>query len=278
MSSDIRRVAFEELKIQYDSTDRSTEAYLQRPWFEEFSTNFYEDVGRHLAPDLLVDVGANYGVASVFMKNAMPNRKLISIEADPNLISFINMNLTDNGFSNFEVLNAIAGATDDASATFHLNPAGSQDSRVKSAGEDWEPVSVQQLRLDNVIQAHASTGGVFLKIDTQGFEENVFAGLNEFLVGSNKWLIKTEFAPAWLESQGTDPVKFLKNIVSRHTVCEFPARYSFGMDYRELLRKKSLENGDVDGFIQYVIELNRHNRGWVDLLVAPRRKRWFRFA
>lgn len=52
---------------------------------------------------------------------------------------------------------------------------------------------------------------VFIKIDTQGYEEEVLKGMKE-LLNTEQYCIVMEFAPYWLEEAGTHPDKFIREV------------------------------------------------------------------
>lgn len=264
-----RHIRFETLDLRFDKRDRSVEAYAQRGWYEEFKSEFYDHVAEQLKPDLLLDVGANYGVASVFMKRKMSDAHLLSFEPNPHLLPYIQFNLKHNNVTNYEIIQAVVGESVKPNASFHVNPAGSQDSRVIAGGEGWLEITIPQVNLSNIIESLKGKR-VFIKIDSQGYEESIFKGAEAFLTTSNDWLIKTEFAPHWLRSQGADPIVLLRYLVSKYSVAEYPARYGYRTNYLEVLRTSKLTLESIDSYLEYVTKLNRHDRGWVDLLVCPK--------
>ena len=52
----------------------------------------------------------------------------------------------------------------------------------------------------------------------------MFEGGESFLSDHDRWFIKTEFAPMWLQSQKTDPVALLRELLRCYTVYEAPGR------------------------------------------------------
>lgn len=277
MGRGISSTHFDDLKLSFDADDPSTLAYSQRSWHEEYASQFYSHVSDSLAPDLLIDVGANYGVASLFMKSRMPDVELVSIEPNPHLLYYITKNLETNGVQRFDVLQAVVGDSQKDCVSFHVNPAGSQDSRVVPLNDKWTKVECPQTRLVDVIN-NAGAERALIKIDSQGFEEVIFQGAEAYLSSAKRWLIKTEFAPQWIVSQGGDPVRLLKTLCSNYQVTEFPARYNYFSHYETLLAHHPIKLSHVESYIDYVVNLAKQGRGWVDLLVAPKRKTWWTFS
>jgi len=269
-TSKISNYIFGSYNVEVDASDKSAAAYGQRPWQEEFVSPFYAHIKDCLAPEILLDVGANYGVASLFMKHAMPDTPLIAVEANTELIPFIERNLRSNNKDGFSIINAIAGETPSNNASFSINKRGTQDSRVSGTGAHWRKIDVPVTTIDSLLLDYREDIPFFAKIDTQGYEKFVFAGGMNRLESSSRWLIKTEFAPDWLMSQGTDPVEFLTDLIKRFNVVEFPARYSFGLDLTQKIYEHRLTEGKAADFVNYTTILNRQDKGWVDLLIAPK--------
>jgi len=241
--------------------------YKQRAAYEETSSLLYPLV-REAGFERFVDIGANYGLVGLLA--ARQGLPVLCVEADPRLVAPIEQHFAANGLAYVALVNAIAGAHDDPSTTFCFNPSSTLDNRVDMP--DWERVPVPTVRMADVIARHGfDAGPLFIKIDTQGFEENVLAGLAPFLESRADWAIKMEFAPHWLESQGTDPRALLRGLAARHEVCEFPERITWGTRSFDDLFGVAITPDTADEFVGYVRNLNYHDRGWVDLLLRPHR-------
>lgn len=240
--------------------------YKQRKVYEEYSSLFYPLV-RQAGFRNFCDIGSNYGL--VGMLAARQGLRVLCVEADPVLTKKIAENFSANNLTLVDVVNAIAGARNDENTKFSLNPKSTLDNRVSMPA--WEQVDVRMVRMSDLIDSYRmGDGGLFIKIDTQGFEESVLSGLSDYLADSHDWMIKMEFAPAWLESQGTNPLNFLRNILFSYEVTEFPERISFNTPSLESIFANSISPPDATSFLNYVVGLNANRRGWVDLLVRPR--------
>jgi len=179
-TSKISNYIFGSYNVEVDASDKSAAAYGQRPWQEEFVSPFYAHIKDCLAPEILLDVGANYGVASLFMKHAMPDTPLIAVEANTELIPFIERNLRSNNKDGFSIINAIAGETPSNNASFSINKRGTQDSRVSGTGAHWRKIDVPVTTIDSLLLDYREDIPFFAKIDTQGYEKlpAVFTGLS----------------------------------------------------------------------------------------------------
>lgn len=261
-------ISLNEVKLTVDATDTSGGLYDSKNSFEEINNKLYQEINEKYSPDVVVDVGANYGFMSIVFSKYFFSAKFILIEASPKLINYIHSNLHDNGVENYQLINAICAEISNDKRDFSQNPRGSQDNRVIGENKKWETHEVGTLSLDDIFDLNSKKFH-FVKIDTQGYEEKVFAGAERFLSISDNWIIKTEFAPYWLKSQKTQPKVFLKYLIDKYIVCEAPGRSRCKGDDLQSLISNRLSPIDIDHFLEYVTNYNKNERGWCDLYVFP---------
>lgn len=259
-------IDFRKFRLTVDMRDRGGEMYSDPGYFSDLECPIARDIVRLTRPSVFIDVGANYGFTALAHSAINPEAKIIAIEPSPKLVPLLTKNLRDNGVKSFSVVAAICSDRP-GDMSFHLNPNGSQDNRV-IGGERWKSVQVPAVTLDQVLAQLDSKDFVFIKIDTQGFEKQVLAGGDRWLRQSSNWLVKTEFAPAWLRSQGTDPGDFLQSLMDHFQVAELPRRARFKGDNLHEVMKNRLSDMDAREFTRYV-ESMADGKGWCDLLVAP---------
>src|SRR6266852_4122288 len=58
---------------------------------------------------VFVDVGANIGALALPVAACRPDARLICVEADPQIVSLLQRNVTENGRSNIEIVHCLAG-------------------------------------------------------------------------------------------------------------------------------------------------------------------------
>lgn len=264
-----RTLDFGKFKLTINYKDAGGRQYDSRSSYEELENVIYDYIANTLKPNLVIDVGANYGFTSLVFRQKFLNAKLVLIEPSPVLHEYIYINLSYNGVKNYKLIKALCGSHTSDAALFSLNPVSSQDNRVYGK-QGWKKLEVPSITLTDIIRAEKFTESIFIKIDTQGFESQVFEGAFEFLESHSQWLIKTEFAPHWLISQGNNPHDFLKKLVNKFLVVEAPARTRFSRDRLDQIFLEPLQFEEIEGFIKYVESLNKHKLGWVDLYIAPR--------
>lgn len=242
--------------------------YNKRETVEEINSKWYCAL-KDMGVKTVIDVGANYGMVGAICAQTMKDIKVVAIEPDPRLVPLIKNNLSQNNVADFRVIHAaVTESRSEKQIEFSLNPKSTLDNRVNM--NDWSKVTVPGLMLDELLEDDVLDYPLYIKIDTQGFERSVFKGAESLLRASTEWVIKTEFAPHWLESQGTDPVDFLNELLFKYSVYESPLRYPFASkgDISEFLTP--LKETDSMEFVSYVKSLNSDQKGWVDLIVQPR--------
>lgn len=241
----------------------------QSMYWHEISSPLDREIIERFKPSHFLDIGANYGFSSVlhFLNN--PSCRLIVVEPNPLLAPYIQRNLEQVGCKSFTLHQAICAAVPSGTSSFALNPAYSQDSRV-SGPSSWQQVTVETVSIDGLTWDLPAEASVLLKVDTQGYEAHVLAGAEKLLSRSSNWVMKIEFGPHWLSSQGTDPGDFLSSLVDRFVVVEWPARIRFKGDTLTDLLGSSLHRSESAAFCNYVSQLAENECGYCDLLVLPR--------
>ncbi len=264
-----KTIAIKDIKLTVDYSERGGRRYKARSSHEEYVSPIYLEIASALDPKLIVDVGANYGFTGLIFAKKFPDAHLVLVEPSPKLCHYIEMNMRANRVKSYTLIPSICGASDDLETSFSLNPASSQDNRVIGK-KGWPSIPVTTRSLGGILEQHYKSGNIFIKIDTQGFEGQVLRGANSFLQSNQNWLIKSEFAPNWLESQGTNALALLRQLLADYSVTEMPARVRFNEGALEQLFVNPLQDTQARSFVEYVRSLNGDGLGWCDLLIKPK--------
>ena len=264
---DLATVQIGDIALTYRKRDSGGTHYLGRGHTEEYHSPLYPALKAAIDPAVCVDVGANYGYTGLLMRRAFPECHLTLVEPIPWLADFVAHNFAQNKVRYQWFHSAIVSASEGRSA-FGVNQSGSQDSRVVGQ-KGTSKIETRMVTLSKLVQHVKPDQGVYIKIDTQGWEEHVFAGGAAFLDSHNCWFIKTEFAPMWMESQGSDPVGLLRDLLDRYSVYENIGRHAWNSRHLGDVLGRPLVPGCEEAFVHYVRNLALNDRGWVDLYVVP---------
>ena len=121
-----------------------------------------------------VDLGGNTGMASLYFLTQFPDlKKAIIVEANPNLLSKINANLS--AFSDqVQVENVCISNGKSASITFHVSSNHRHSHADGTKGEDnGVSVEIPSLTVRQLMQKHGLAEADLLKMDIEGAEYQV---------------------------------------------------------------------------------------------------------
>jgi FkbM family methyltransferase len=156
---------------------------------------------QHLHPSgVFVDVGANVGALALPVAANRPGAQIICVEADPQIISLLRRNVTENGRSNIRIVNCLAGPIDDPQVSFYRAPTAKFG--MGSIGPQFgaSPVKLTQRTLDEVLDKLAIDDVDVVKLDIEGAEFGALQGLSRRLTSLHPPAIVFEFAD-WAETR-----------------------------------------------------------------------------
>ena len=160
--------------------------------------------------DTFVDVGANIGYFSVLAAGCTGSSGyVIAIEPEPRNLELLRMNLARHGIvANATVFPVAAYSRPGqmALATNEVNRGDHFLSPHASAG-----LQVRCVRLDDVLPSAVDV----VKIDTQGFDHDVLAGLSETVAANPALVILTELSLTKLADRGLDVDEVLAGYLAR---------------------------------------------------------------
>ena len=256
---------FNGVSLTINGIEKGGKAYFGKNSYGEVINPFYSLIQRLYNPEIVLDIGANYGFLSCVYANVFKNAKVIAVEPSKKLCKYIHLNRKNNS-NDITVLRAICDKREGDIKDFSISPLNSQDNRVKGDSIFWLKEKLFTTSIDSILLKRKPFNFVFIKIDTQGYELEVFWGAEEYLLCHSNWLIKTEFAPFWLKKQGTNPQMLLEYLVNNFDVVDFK-EMSFKEYSINSLFKNKLNMEDVEPFINYIIDTDNKELGWTDLLI-----------
>lgn len=123
---------------------------------------------RHAKPKVVVDLGANIGMTSVFLARRHGAQHIIAVEPSPQNARLARMNLSVNGIDGSVIEAAVAA--NDGVGYF----AAHSDSNLGQVASDGERVNL--LSIDSVLAVSPTGRADLLKMDIEGGEAAVLEG------------------------------------------------------------------------------------------------------
>jgi FkbM family methyltransferase len=175
----------------------STDAKVFEEVFIDHIYAPFAHAARHLKPTVLVDLGANIGLSSLYLEKQLGFDHIIAVEPEFDNLRSLRRNLDGNLGAPCESIQAFAGAE---RGFAHLLDAGfgAWGLRMGQSAEEGIPV----LPLEEIVPT--VPGGVLLKCDIEGAEQHLFPRIAQWdhLVSFVILELHTEFF-SYLQLQAT---------------------------------------------------------------------------
>lgn len=150
---------------------------IREIWFEDdYRLPFANSSG------VLLDLGANIGMASVWLVKKYSFHRVIAIEPDPTNAALVRDNFELNGI-NGQVLEAAVGPTE-GTARFEFSDC----SNLGRLSENGSPVQV--ISVDTILKKFAVKRFALIKIDIEGAEKDLFDGPTEWLAQTDAMIME----------------------------------------------------------------------------------------
>ena len=192
------------LRLQvHGNADQVVSAGLRnnRIW-EPFETRLFVDL---LKPgDVVVDVGANLGYFSIIAAALVGDTgRVFAFEPDPDNYALVQANITLNDFGDRITAEAAGLSDQDQGGRLYLSEDNLGDHRIFPGADARNSCAIQLLNGSDFLGPRVSRID-FLKVDTQGSEHAVIAGLMPLLTGLPKApQILVELTPFSLRQAGS---------------------------------------------------------------------------
>jgi FkbM family methyltransferase len=118
---------------------------------------------------VIVDCGANVGLASVFFRRASPHARIVAVEADARTVQRLWENVKPLGV---EVVHSAVTAHN---GTALLHSAGNSASSSLTDRQSGQPTLVPAITLERLLDDHGIVSVALLKLDIEGAEFDVLA-------------------------------------------------------------------------------------------------------
>lgn len=162
--------------------------YVDAPTFfygyeEIFKDQIYAFKAKSEYP-LIIDCGANIGLATIFFKNKYPQARIIAFEPDPNIFKVLNKNISELQLSNVEVFQEAIWINNHG---VEFNLEGGFSGRIPYDKEvENNIIKVPTKRLKDLLKEEID----FLKIDIEGAENDVIFDIKDSLGNVNNIFIE----------------------------------------------------------------------------------------
>ncbi|QDV67254.1 arsenite S-adenosylmethyltransferase [Rosistilla carotiformis] len=190
------------IKLRYSSQNRIGEELFANA-FERAERDL---LNRIIAPGMTVlDIGANLGFYTcLFAQRVGPSGNVVGIEPTPSTFESLQENVRLNGYQDRVACHCCALSDSDGIAQLNLfgeSSGGVYNSLgVTCPMDGTEPqcvIEVPTKTLDEICNGVDSSKGVFMKIDVEGFEQQVVRGGSQFLANEPRAAMMIElYEPA----------------------------------------------------------------------------------
>lgn len=175
------------------------------------------DVSRFIARrltknDTFIDVGANVGYYSLLAASIVEDGRVVAIEASPRIFA----RLTENIARNERLINVravhVAASSKEGELAIHLGPEHNLGLTTTSARSGYAAEAIVSAKPMHVILTEKEIAEARLvKIDVEGGEDEVLAGMAEFLERCRDDVeILVELTPRWWSGDERSPSGVLK--------------------------------------------------------------------
>lgn len=164
--------------------------------------------------DIVIDIGANVGMVSIYLAKKFPNIKIYSFEAHPNTYSNFIKNIEANNVSNIFPHNLAVSSKDNELLTITLDIINTGSSSFFKDG-GFMSENVNTICLDTIVKNNNIKKIKYLKIDCEGAEFDILENsnmINEVEIEN----IGIEIH-SFMKSHGKD-VESLKNLVKKISI------------------------------------------------------------
>jgi FkbM family methyltransferase len=162
----------------------------------------------------VVDIGANQGLYALLFSGLVgPTGSVLAFEPEPDMFTSLVQNCRANAAANVECQQLALGARAGA-GTLHRSLIHGGDNRIAPGLNDKITKSVE-IRIATLDEAVGARRVDFIKMDVQGWESEVFQGMDQVLRNNENLQIYFEFWPQALRNAGANPRDVLAFLIAR---------------------------------------------------------------
>lgn len=206
-----------DLKNKDPSIRRTYQAYAMHRIHEPVTTEIFKKLIKE--GNTVIDVGANIGYFTLLAARLVGHKgKVFSFEPEPRNFAYLTKNLELNKYKNV-VARQMAVSDKCGSVDFQICKVDSGHHSVISDTTKSLPktdiIKVETVSLDSLFEKKAKDID-FIKIDAEGSEPKVLAGMKKILLKSKKIKIIMEFYPLLIRQLNQSPEKLLEDLLKEY--------------------------------------------------------------
>jgi FkbM family methyltransferase len=142
--------------------------YLVKEVFVSFDYNFKTD---NPSP-VIVDCGANVGMASLFFKWIYPNAKIYAFEPQPKTFGYLKNNIEKNGLKDIQIFN-LALSNENGKIDFYIDDSANLMGSILESRVSGTKVEVECRKLSDIVKEPID----LLKVDVEGAETLIMSDI-----------------------------------------------------------------------------------------------------
>lgn len=182
-------------------------------WGLEYAN--YETIVPHIKEaNVILDIGANIGVTSLYFASINPNARIIAFEPHPTNFKRLSENIGLNPtIQNIKTIKSALGSEETTMKMYEMDEHNPGNNQIIEEDINYPSVDVQIKVLDDILQTEGINKVDFIKIDVEGFEYFVLKGGLKMLK-TNKPLLFIEIDDFHLRKQHKSPKEVIELLLS----------------------------------------------------------------
>lgn len=162
--------------------------------------------------DTVVDVGANIGLLTLpAARRVGATGKVVAVEPVPRLVNVLQRSMHINGMADRVMIETCAAAAGNGTAQIHVGKVLGYSSLLPVEVE-VDAVDVRLCPLDELVSAEANVS--LVKIDTEGYELDVWRGMRRIVSENPGLAVIVEFGPSHLQRAGVNIGDWLRELLA----------------------------------------------------------------
>lgn len=157
---------------------------------------------------LIIDCGANIGFSAMHFATTFSKSMVVSIEPEVNNFSLMKENC--NGIGNIEFLNMAIGSSD---GYVSINNADADNNAFRTSRSESGEGDIEVISVNSILQRHKELVPFIIKIDIEGFEDDLFSTNTEWVDSFPLLIIETH---DWMLPKQSNSHNFLKVISNQN--------------------------------------------------------------